>query len=500
MRPAATQPRASLRRLALTSVSATLMAFGLGGCPSATDQNGSGTDAVLSDLQQQLGGLGSQSASGTNGTQGSSGATGTQGPRGADGANGAPGATGPQGIPGASGPSGPQGEPGPGGPKGEPGAEGPAGTDGDDGPPGNDGPSGPQGPVGPQGPQGPPGPPGDPGQISAGEGIQYANGVVSLDLAYANANLVKMGGNDTGSTLIMGTLGVNSFSLIVAGQRALHVAPTTSTPNIIGGYVGNYVTETVVGATIAGGGDVTDSSGNDGTNRVLDNFGAIGGGRGNRVGGRSSMIPGGENCRADGSYAFAAGRNARAMHKGAFVWADSTFQTNFTSVRDDEFRVRAAGGIYLQPGDSSQWVSIMPTIDRLMQTSTGAYLSLGGVWTNTSDRSVKENFTEINYVDVLRRLDEVPITSWNYINEGVIAPHIGPMAQDFYAVFGLGYDETSICTIDADGVALAAIKGLHQVVRSQEQTIQSQQQTISDMTQRLSALEGRLSALESKSH
>jgi len=34
------------------------------------------------------------------------------------------------------------------------------------------------------------------------------------------------------------------------------------------------------------------------------------------------------------------------------------------------------------------------------------------------------------------------------------------MAQDFSAAFGLGQGETTISTVDADGVALAAIKAL----------------------------------------
>ena len=38
---------------------------------------------------------------------------------------------------------------------------------------------------------------------------------------------------------------------------------------------------------------------------------------------------------------------------------------------------------------------------------------------------------------------------------------MGPTAQDFYAAFGLGEDERHISTVDADGVALAAIQGLY---------------------------------------
>jgi len=39
---------------------------------------------------------------------------------------------------------------------------------------------------------------------------------------------------------------------------------------------------------------------------------------------------------------------------------------------------------------------------------------------------------------------------------------MGPMAQDLYAAFGLGESDTGITTIDADGVALAAIQGLNE--------------------------------------
>ncbi|MBK8128134.1 MAG: hypothetical protein IPK53_04070 [bacterium] len=38
--------------------------------------------------------------------------------------------------------------------------------------------------------------------------------------------------------------------------------------------------------------------------------------------------------------------------------------------------------------------------------------------------------------------------------------HIGPMAQDFYAAFGIGESDTTITTIDADGVLFAAVQEL----------------------------------------
>ncbi len=41
--------------------------------------------------------------------------------------------------------------------------------------------------------------------------------------------------------------------------------------------------------------------------------------------------------------------------------------------------------------------------------------------------------------------------------------HLGPTAEDFYAAFGLGSD-AGIGTVDADGVALATIQALYQLM------------------------------------
>ena len=50
--------------------------------------------------------------------------------------------------------------------------------------------------------------------------------------------------------------------------------------------------------------------------------------------------------------------------------------------------------------------------------------------------------------------------AWSTESESV--RHIGPTAQDFHAAFAVGEDDQHIATVDADGVALAAIQGLNQ--------------------------------------
>jgi hypothetical protein len=83
---------------------------------------------------------------------------------------------------------------------------------------------------------------------------------------------------------------------------------------------------------------------------------------------------------------------------------------------------------------------------------------------------------------VLAKVASLEITTWNYISQGPTVRHMGPMAQDFHATFGVGDDPTHINVVDAIGVALAAIQGLHQIVQEQDA--------------RLVALEARLAALE----
>lgn len=110
--------------------------------------------------------------------------------------------------------------------------------------------------------------------------------------------------------------------------------------------------------------------------------------------------------------------------------------------------------------------------------SSGAHVTTGGVWTNSSDKNQKENFTDIDSEELLEKLSALPVSRWNYKDEDETVTHVGPMAQDFYALFGVGSDDKSISTIDPSGIALAAIKALY------------------EKSKRVDALEARLEKLE----
>jgi hypothetical protein len=100
---------------------------------------------------------------------------------------------------------------------------------------------------------------------------------------------------------------------------------------------------------------------------------------------------------------------------------------------------------------------------------SGAKLTLAGVWSNASDVNRKTDFSAVDARAVLAKLTEMPVRSWRYTNESATIRHIGPTAQDFKSTFGLGIDDKSIGTVDADGVALAAIQGLNEKVESGKQ-------------------------------
>ena len=105
-----------------------------------------------------------------------------------------------------------------------------------------------------------------------------------------------------------------------------------------------------------------------------------------------------------------------------------------------------------------------------------------------SDRNLKENFAPVSSREVLEKIAAMPISRWNFKGDAA-TPHIGPMAQDFHAAFGVGTDDRHIATVDADGVALAAIQGLNQKLEAE---VKSKDIRIAELEKRLSVIEALL--------
>jgi Chaperone of endosialidase len=119
-------------------------------------------------------------------------------------------------------------------------------------------------------------------------------------------------------------------------------------------------------------------------------------------------------------------------------------------------------------------------------------LQVDGTFVNNSDRNAKANISSINSRSILQRLMTIPIQAWNYKAEPATIRHVGPMAQDFRAAFGLGVDDKGISGVDADGVALASIQALYQMMlekaKQNEQLLSEVQQLRAQVTQQQAQL------------
>lgn len=279
---------------------------------------------------------------------------------------------------------------------------------------------------------------------------------------------------------------------IGGGQQNIASADSTT----VGGGLTNESAE--VNATIGGGtlnfsaGDASSIAGgyfNDATN--ID--AVVGGGSENIASGVASTIPGGSQntAAADLSFATGLGATVDAAHTGAMLFADSK-NFFFFSERANEFAVRSTGGVRLVTRVNSNGVP-----NAGVQVLPG-----GGTWFSISDRNAKENIVSVDSRQALDRVLEMPMQTWNYKTQDASIRHLGPMAQDFRAAFGLGMDDKHIAATDVGGVALAAIQGLYEEMKEENNTLRSQlnekNAALESVKADYAALAARLDALEQK--
>ena len=304
---------------------------------------------------------------------------------------------------------------------------------------------------------------------ASGDGSLVAGGVGNRALGL---NATVAGGNDNRAGGEIAT---------VAGGRANNASTYAAT---IGGGASNQATgeRTTVGGGTGNNANAYAATIAGGMNNIASATRAtVGGGQGNTASGPYATVPGGDTNTAQGSYSLAAGRRAKALNTGCFVWGDST-DADITCSANNAWFARATGGVYFYTNASL--------------TSGVRVLAGASAWSSVSDRKLKENFAIADGQAVLERLSKVPITTWNYKAQDDTIRHMGPVAQDFYAAFGLGEDERLISTIDADGVALAAIQGLYTMAKGQASRIQQLETENADLKQQMSELQTRLANLE----
>lgn len=246
-------------------------------------------------------------------------------------------------------------------------------------------------------------------------------------------------------------------------------------PSICGG-TNNDATGNIA---MIGGGDDNEASGLGAT---------VAGGRRNVASGEFSFAVGFEST-ADGDRSFAAGRNATtAGNEGTFVWGDSTqFQID---------TVASNSVVFQAGGDRSGG----PAVEMFSQSDpslfSGVQLAAGdGSWSNLCSETVKTNHRSVDAVDALAKVESMEIGRWEYKTQNGV-DHMGPIAEEFNDAFGLGIDEQRITTVDANGVALAAIQGLSETLEEKDDRIEDLQAENDELRDRLSDLEDRVDRLD----
>lgn len=242
------------------------------------------------------------------------------------------------------------------------------------------------------------------------------------------------------------------------------------------------------------GGTDNDATGNiatigGGDNNEASGLGAtVAGGRRNVASGDFSFAVGFEST-ASGDRSFAAGRNATtAGHEGAFVWGDST-QLEIDALRNNSVVFQAGGS---RNGGSA--VEMLSQSDP--SQASGVVLAAGnGSWSNLCSETVKTNIRGVDTVDALAKVESLEIGRWEYKTQSGV-DHVGPIAEEFNDAFGLGADEKRISTVDANGVALAAIQGLSETLDDKDDRIEDLEAENDELRDRLSDLEERVDRLE----
>jgi hypothetical protein len=196
------------------------------------------------------------------------------------------------------------------------------------------------------------------------------------------------------------------------------------------------------------------------------------------------VVPGGIYARGPGDFAFAAGVSALAGAKGAFVWSDASNNADFQVSAVNQFAVRATGGVRIVTG-----------VDSMGGATSAVTVAAGdSSWVSHSDRSAKTNIIPLNGPDFLDRYLRIPVSAWNYKSREDIR-HLGPMAQDFYAAFGLGTDDRHISMVDADGAALAAIQELSRRLASKRERLAALESEHAVLLERLQVLTAAIERL-----
>ena len=241
--------------------------------------------------------------------------------------------------------------------------------------------------------------------LSAGSNVTITPAGNTLTIAAANGNTLD-GAYDQGGAGAGRTITADNGAVAIAGTDGLLATGTFDSGTIpaegagarlmwypkkaafrVGRVNGTQWDDASIGeySTVAGGWGNT-ASGNHST---------VAGGNQNSAEGYAATVAGGLQNRAASAYGFAAGRQAKAIHSGAFVWGDDT-AADFSSTATNQFLIRASGGVGIGTASPGQPLTVAGTIEstsggfKFPDGSTQTTAAGGGTSTSAANTFTRE--------------------------------------------------------------------------------------------------------------
>jgi hypothetical protein len=212
---------------------------------------------------------------------------------------------------------------------------------------------------------------------------------------------------------------VNAPLGTIAGGGKNSIQNSSGSSTISGGR-SNVISAFTPDSTIAGGSENTSGG----------PFAAIGGGRLNAIGGGSlyATIPGGYSNSVNGSASFAAGKQAKALHNGAFVWSDGNGGTDFASSAVNQFLIHAGGNVGINLNNPSQALDVNGNVKATAFIGDGSQLTgvASSGWSLSGNTAAGGNFlgTLNNLPLELRANDTTALRLSPPVSAGAATPNL----------------------------------------------------------------------------
>jgi Chaperone of endosialidase len=329
----------------------------------------------------------------------------------------------------------------------------------------------------------------DRSMVGAGEGLTLSgleSAVMSgnnNDISTSGDRAAIFGGSDNDA---------NGYAAFVGGGQTSQINSGSFTV-IFGGFASQMNSSNY--SSVAGGND-NDFNSNSDYSAVLggrqhdfnsSDYSSVIWGRNNDFsGGDDYSLMGGRDSDIGNSYQLAWGRQSQPGNLGVFYLSDGN-ASNFNEVwTDNAYAARFSGGFYLSTHSSG-------TIHTQIEDGDGA-------WQFPSDRNKKELFVNLDPIKALAKILNLKISSWNY-KDTRHKRNYGPMAQDFFGLFGKDEygtisTDTTISTHSVASVFVAGVQGAGINQKENEQELNKIKSEREIFKIKLEELEKRLKALE----